>query len=300
MELAWFGVATFRLRVGPVTLFLDAYLDRVSTAPPNGLGTADVTEADAILIGHSHFDHLFGAKAISDRTGALIVGSHETVRLMSAAGVPSQRLLPVAPGDLVDLGRRASPSAGGHTETGPDVTARVLPSLHSCVWASPTPVEGEARIPLRERQRRLTESYVRRYGSAGVSVVEHIASAGQRPHGDGGALGYLIETPDTRLYWADTSGYWTGIVRDLRPDVAILAAAGRGNVDGEPAPEVLPEFIATEVSLMRPGQVVLCHHDDWMPPVTRPGDVEAIRAAVAARTPGIAVHSLAYGEAFGG
>jgi hypothetical protein len=33
-----------------------------------------------------------------------------------------------------------------------------------------------------------------------------------------------------------------------------------------------------------------------MPPVTRPGDVEAIRAAVAARTPEIGVHSLSYGE----
>ena len=284
MELAWFGVATFRVRVGAVTLFLDAYLDRVSAAPPNGLGTADVIEADAILIGHSHFDHLFGAQAISDRTGALIVGSHETVRLMSAAGVPAERLLPVAPGDLVDLG-------GG-------VSARVLPSLHSCVWASSTPTVGEARIPVRERQRRLTESYVRRYGSAGAEIAEHIAAAGERPHGDGGALGYLIETPRTRLYWADTSGYWTGIVRDLRPDVAVLAAAGRGNVDGEPAPEELPDFLATEVELMRPGQVVLCHHDDWMPPVTRPGDVDAIRAAVAARTPGIGVHSLAYGEAF--
>jgi L-ascorbate metabolism protein UlaG (beta-lactamase superfamily) len=291
MELAWFGVSTFRLRIGPVTVFLDAYLDRVSAAPPNGLGTADVTEADAILIGHSHFDHLYGAQAISDRTGAVIIGSHETVRLMSAAGVASQRLLAVSPGDLVDL-------SGGRNDPGGRVSARVLPSLHSCVWASSTPVDGEERVPVQERQRRLTDSYVRRYGSAGAEIIEHIAAAGERPRGDGGALGYLIETPDTRLYWADTSGYWTGIVRDLRPDVAVLAAAGRGNVDGEPAPEVLPEFIATEVELMRPGQVVLCHHDDWMPPVTRPGDVDAIRAAVAARGPGLGVHSLAYGETF--
>jgi L-ascorbate metabolism protein UlaG (beta-lactamase superfamily) len=293
VELAWFGVSTFRLRIGGTVVFLDAYLDRVSAAPPNGLGTADVDEAQAILIGHSHFDHLYGAQAISDRTGALIVGSHETVRLMAAAGVPSERRLPVAPGDLVELG--------------PDVRARVLPSLHSCVWAGATPREGESQIPLRERQRRLTESNSRRYGSAGAEILEHIAAASvygrsassraeERPRGDGGALGYLIETPAGRVYWADTSGYFTGIVHDLRPDVAILAAAGRGNVDGEPAPQALPEFLATQIELMRPGQVVLCHHDDWMPPVTRPGDVGAIRAAVADRTPDIDVHSLSYGE----
>jgi L-ascorbate metabolism protein UlaG (beta-lactamase superfamily) len=293
VELAWFGVSTFRLRVDEVVLFLDAYLDRVNAAPPNGLGTADVDRADAILIGHSHFDHLYGAQAISDRTGALIVGSHETVRLMSRAGVPSERLLAVSTGDLVDLG--------------PGVRARVLPSLHSCVWAATNPGSDEHQITLRERQRRLTTSNSRRYGSAGAEIAAHIAAANtygrsassraeERPHGDGGALGYVIETPAGRIYWADTSGYWSGIVRDLRPDVAILAAAGRGNVDGEPASESLPGFIATEVELMRPGRVVLCHHDDWMPPVTRPGDVDAIRVAVAGRTPQIAVHSLAYGE----
>jgi len=225
VELAWFGVATFRLRVDEVVLFLDAYLDRVSAAPWNGLGTADVDRASAILIGHSHFDHLHGAQAISDRTGALIVGSHETVRLMSRAGVPSERLLAVSTGDLVDLG--------------PGVRARVLPSLHSCVWAGPTPGPDERQIPLRERQRRLTASNMRRYGTAGAEIYAHIAAAGPRPHGDGGALGYLIDTPAGRVYWADTSGYWSGVVRDLRPDVAILAAAGRGNVDGEPAPEPL-------------------------------------------------------------
>src|SRR5262249_24278517 len=97
-------------------------------------------------------------------------------------------------------------------------------------------------------------------------------------------------------YWADTSGYWSGVIQDLRPDVAVLAAASRGNVDGEPTDEDLAGFIATEVERMRPGQVVLCHHDDWLPPATTPEDVEPIRAGVAARCPNIPVHSLAFGE----
>ena len=158
------------------------------------------------------------------------------------------------------------------------------------------PGRRRVRRPVGRAAAAVTESNARRYGTAGAQVFEHISAAGERPRGDGGALGYLIDTPAGRVYWADTSGYWTGIVRDLRPDIAILAAAGRGNVDGEPARQALPEFIATEVELMRPGRVVLCHHDDWMPPVTRAGDVDAIRAAVAARTPEIGVHNLAYGE----
>jgi L-ascorbate metabolism protein UlaG (beta-lactamase superfamily) len=283
--LEWYGVSTFRLRVGETVVFLDAYLDRVSTAPPTGLSTVDVTRADAILIGHSHFDHLHGAQTISANTGARIVGSHETVRLMVQAGVPADRLVAVSVGDLVELA--------------PGVRARVLPSVHSCTWASPTPdpAVDETDVPLHERQRRFAANSGRRYANAPAELVEHIAACGERSRGDGNAYGYLIDTPDGRIYWADTSGYWTGIVRDLRPDVAVLAAAGRGNVDGEPTSDRLAEFIATEVELMRPGQVVLCHHDDWMPPVTRAVDVEPVRAAVAARTPGIPVHSLAYGQA---
>jgi L-ascorbate metabolism protein UlaG (beta-lactamase superfamily) len=283
MNLTWYGVSTFELQVGGVVLFLDAYLDRVSAAPPNGLSSADVTTADSILIGHSHFDHLYGAQTISNNTGARIIGSHETVRLMAEAGVPADRLLAVGGGELIELA--------------PEVYARVLPSLHSCTWAATTPdaERDEHRVPQHERERRLASGLVGRIVGA-PELLDHVLACGEQPRGDGGAFGYLIETPTTRLYWADTSGYWSGVIRDLRPDIAVLAAAARGNVDGEPTGEDLPGFIATEVERMRPGQVVLCHHDDWMPPATSTTDVEPIRAAVAARCPDVPVHSLAFGE----
>jgi hypothetical protein len=71
----------------------------------------------------------------------------------------------------------------------------------------------------------------------------------------------------------------TGILRDLRPDVALLAAAGRGNIDGEPLQGSLAQFMAREVDLLRPRRLVLAHHDDWMPPQTRPTDIGPIRPA---------------------
>ena len=117
------------------------------------------------------------------------------------------------------------------------------------------------------------------------------------PRGDGGALGYLLDTPAGTLYWGDTSGYWTGIVTGMRPDIAILAAAGTGNVDGEPTQGTLAEFIADEVALLQPRHLVLCHHDDWMPPVTSPTDLSDIRAALARRAPGVRLHEPGYGQA---
>src|SRR5215218_444059 len=101
-SLDWYGCATYRLTVpGPdrdVVVFLDAYLDRVPGAagPQPPQAPEDVERADWIVVGHSHFDHLWGAERIARRTGATIVGSYETVRVMAAHDVPTAQLMPVA------------------------------------------------------------------------------------------------------------------------------------------------------------------------------------------------------------
>ena len=82
--LDWLGCATFRLNLGSMVVLLDAYLDRVPSAPPVGVGVDDIDRADWILVGHSHFDHVYGAERIAARTGATIIGSYETVRIMHA------------------------------------------------------------------------------------------------------------------------------------------------------------------------------------------------------------------------
>ncbi len=61
------------------------------------------------------------------------------------------------------------------------------------------------------------------------------------------------------------------MLRDLRPDVAILAAAGRGNIDGEPIQGSLAQFVVLEADLLRPRTIILGHHDNWMPPITPRG-----------------------------
>src|SRR5262245_24054207 len=97
LTLDWLGVSTFRLVGGEPAIFLDAYIDRVPAAPPVGITTADVRKADYVLVGHSHFDHLWGAERIARQTGAVVVGSHETVRpLHDKDGIPEEQLMAVA------------------------------------------------------------------------------------------------------------------------------------------------------------------------------------------------------------
>jgi Beta-lactamase superfamily domain len=120
-SLDWYGCATFVLRTASLTVFLDAYIDRAPGAAGTGLTADDVDRCDWIVVGHSHFDHLYGAERIARNTGARIVGSHETVRIMEQAGVPAERMICVASGETVALSD--------------DVRVSAYPSQHSCVWS---------------------------------------------------------------------------------------------------------------------------------------------------------------------
>jgi L-ascorbate metabolism protein UlaG (beta-lactamase superfamily) len=254
--LEWFGTATFRVRVRGLDLFFDTYVDRPPGLPDVGLSAAAVTDADFLFISHAHFDHLLGADTIALATGATVVGSYEVARLLAANGVPPEQILAVSGGEPVDCGH--------------DVRVRVYPSLHSCLFAagdqhSGVECLGDLGVSAQDRIARV-EATMALIPRLGGSIGEFFAAADPHcSHRDGGQLSYLVETPDGAIFVNGSSGYWTGIVGGLRPDVAILALAGRPNVDGEPHQGSMATFLRRQVELVRPSQVVLCHHDELLP-----------------------------------
>ncbi len=287
--IEWFGCATFRLRVAGLTIFLDAYIDRVEGAAGSGLTADVVDECDWILVGHSHFDHLYGAERIMANTDARLVGSYETIRVMEAAGVPLDRMIGVSGGERVDLGQ--------------GVTASVFPSLHSCVWSHDGAMQqpdqeclGDLGLTWQEQAARMATVSNHLATGLGPAAGAHLAAGrvGHSTRGDGGALVWMIDTPIGSLFYQDTSGRWSAIVDGLRPDVAIVAAAGRGNLDGEPIQGSLAQFVAGQVDLLRPRSVILGHHDDWLPGFSVPTDVAPIRAALAAVVPDTELLELEY------
>jgi len=179
---------------------------------------------------------------------------------------------------------------------------KVFPSQHSCVWSHRTMADadavcvGDLGVTHQERLERLRELFGW-LTSLGPEVVDHLRASSQGALGDGGPLLYWFETPQGSLLYQDTSGCWTSLLRDLRPDVAILAAAGRGNVDGEPIQGSLAQFVARQVDLVRPRKVVLCHHDDWLPGFSVATDMAPIRRELARSAPRTALVELGYLDA---
>ena len=287
--LDWMGCATFRLTLGEQVVMLDAYIDRVPSAAPTGATVDAIRQADWIVVGHSHFDHLYGAERIAKNTGAKIIGSYESIRIMAAQGVPEAQLLPVAGGETVRLSA--------------DVTVDIYPSQHSCVWsAEPLPASdavciGELGVTYQEQQEKMKGVW-EQLNALGGDVITHLQASAQGARGDGGALVYVFDTPDGRLLYQDTSGHWQGILHGLRPDVAILAAAGRGNIDGEPIQGTLAQFVAQQAALLRPRRVILSHHDDWLPGFSRTIDTAPIKAEMARRAPHTELAELGYMSAY--
>jgi L-ascorbate metabolism protein UlaG (beta-lactamase superfamily) len=290
LTLEWFGCTTFRLRVDGLTLWLDTFLDRVAAAPQVGLSAAEVDEADYLFVSHCHFDHILGANVVALRTGAQVVGSYEAMRLMDEAGVPPAQQWPVSGGEVVDCGH--------------GVTVAVYPGLHSCLFAgadadSGACCVGDLGVSMQERRARLDPvfAHLRDKTAMPPDLYEYMAHPiGPTSDHDGGQLIYLITTPYGSILWSASSGCWTPILRELRPDVALLAVAGRPNVNGEPFQGSMAEFIVRQVEMLHPRTVIFCHHDAFLPPFMNGTNVDAAADALRSRTPWADLVTLTYGE----
>jgi L-ascorbate metabolism protein UlaG (beta-lactamase superfamily) len=162
---------------------------------------------------------------------------------------------------------------------------------------------GDMGLTLQDRQANLSVRMGRRDGAPADAAADarraYMAQYQQHPRGEGGALAYLIETPEGSILYKDTSGHWTGIMHDLRPDVALLAAAGRGNIDGEPVQGSLTQFMAREVDLLRPRRVVLSHHDDWNATgTTAERTYEPVRDELKRQAPHVELVNMGYMESY--
>jgi len=95
LEVEWTGAAGFRLACEGVVVWIDPYVTRLSFADyvrrrviraSDAMIARHVDRADAILVGHTHFDHALDVPAIARRTGARVFGSASCASLMRLHG----------------------------------------------------------------------------------------------------------------------------------------------------------------------------------------------------------------------
>jgi L-ascorbate metabolism protein UlaG (beta-lactamase superfamily) len=273
--LEWFGTATFRVRDAGLNLFFDAYLDRLPGLEPVGLSTKEVGEADFVFVSHAHFDHLYGADVLALGAGAVVVASPESARCLRDAGVPEAQLLVVTGGETVHCG--------------PTTKVRVLPALHSCLFAhsdadTSVPCLGDLGVSAQDRAAALAGLFAVMDAVPPPAGPALVAMNDKCSRHDGGQLAYLLVTPAGSMLVSGSAGYWRGIFNGLRPDVALLSLGGRPNVDGEPFQGSSADYMLEQVGLLQPTRrIAFCHHDPLFPGL--PG-VDIAPAAAALQVPG--------------
>jgi len=141
VTVRWLGTAGFELSCEGHTVLFDPYLTRASllrcVASPlrsdEALLVRHLPRADAIVLGHTHFDHALDAPSIAKRTGARVFGSTSAAHLCRAAGVEEAQ---------IDVVEGSVGAAAAVREIGP---FRLIfhPSAHSPLLLGRVPFEGE-------------------------------------------------------------------------------------------------------------------------------------------------------------
>lgn len=83
-------------------------------------------------------------------------------------------------------------------------------------------------------------------------------------HADGGQLIFNIIIDDKALLWSAHLGGYEGVLKSIepKPQIAILAIAGRANLNGRPFIGSAAQFISKKIHwLGQPKQIIWCLHD---------------------------------------
>jgi L-ascorbate metabolism protein UlaG (beta-lactamase superfamily) len=195
-RISWLGTAGFVVETPETTLLIDPFLTRPTLTQ---LGKRIIPDdqaiarhiphkVDAILCGHSHYDHVADAPRIAKHTGAKLVGSPSTCSWGRAEGLAESQLVQISPnGAVVRFG---------------DVEVRFVPSRHGRIALGRVPFVGE--------------------------VLKTPKKPGRLWHYRmGGAFGLLIRAPGVTIYHNGSADLIDAELEGEHADVLLACLAGR-------------------------------------------------------------------------
>jgi L-ascorbate metabolism protein UlaG (beta-lactamase superfamily) len=196
LELTWLGTAGVRLAYQGTTVLIDPYVTRLSMGQlarravvKSSVDSIDAwaPSADAILTGHTHFDHALDVPAISARTGCKVYGSTSLSHLMRLYGRPEQAV-------VVEPHREY--------EVGP-FRFHFVPSVHSKLQLG-------VSIPY-----------------AGELTCDHVDHLTPQAYRCGQVWGIHIEVAGIRIYHQGSADLIEDEIKDRGVDVFLCGISGR-------------------------------------------------------------------------
>jgi L-ascorbate metabolism protein UlaG (beta-lactamase superfamily) len=118
VRATFLGVSSIYFTDGETNLMIDGYLTRpdlltnglATKVEPNrttirsNLNRAGIVKLDAVLVAHTHFDHVLDAPVVAMMTGAKLIGSEETLMVARGLNFPEDRYVLVTPEQPMHFG----------------------------------------------------------------------------------------------------------------------------------------------------------------------------------------------------
>ncbi len=196
LELTWLGTAGFRLAYEGTVVWIDPYVTRLPLAdlvrrkavPPSKEAIARwIDKADAVLVGHTHFDHALDVPAIAKQTGCKVYGSASLRTLMGLYGLADRAVVVEAHRDI---------------EVGP-FRFHFVPSVHSRLQLG-------LGIPY-----------------AGELTCEHVDALSPQAYKCGQVWGIHIEVAGARIYHQGSADFVKDEIKDRGVDLFLCGISGR-------------------------------------------------------------------------
>ncbi|WP_455356977.1 MBL fold metallo-hydrolase [Streptomyces sp. SYSU K217416] len=195
----WLGTSGWRIDVDGRTVLFDPYLTRFKTGLFDGAFNPDtklrvdpelvrehIGRPEIVLVSHSHWDHLADVPYIAESTGARVVGTETTFRLLVAFGVDPGQISVVKGGEVLDFG---------------GLTVEVVASLHSRNKRHSYFAPGTLNAPPAAVPKTISD------------LPEGDTLAFQVTAGNGGPSAFLMGASD----------FSERVAKGLRPDLAMVA-----------------------------------------------------------------------------
>jgi L-ascorbate metabolism protein UlaG (beta-lactamase superfamily) len=196
LELTWFGTAGFRLAYQGTVIWIDpsvtrmtmreVALRRVVPSSPEAVARW-IDRADAILVGHTHFDHALDVPVIARAQGCKAYGSTSLQHLMGLHGLADHAVV-VEPKRTYEVG---------------PFRFHFVPSLHSKLQLG-------LRIPF-----------------SGELTCEHVDGLTAQAYRCGQVWGIAIEVAGTRIYHQGSADLLEDEIVDRGVDVFLCGISGR-------------------------------------------------------------------------